>query len=134
MNATSPAETVLTPESLRNLRRGLGLTQTALADAIGLSLRAYQDLESGKSEIRKLHELAIRHVMATGTIKHQKPRTVLIEVRSGEKTFHVETAELVDEEDLEKAMVRAIRAAREVMPRDAFLDCQTIISPLENFI
>ncbi|TGP28216.1 XRE family transcriptional regulator [Mesorhizobium sp. M2D.F.Ca.ET.232.01.1.1] len=52
----------LTPSELVALRAELGLTQTEMADEIGLKLRAYQDLEGGKSPIRKLHTLAIERV------------------------------------------------------------------------
>jgi len=50
------------PFDLMTLRVALGYTQTQMAEAIGLKLRAYQDLEGGKSPIRTMHILAIERV------------------------------------------------------------------------
>jgi len=53
----------MTPYDLLTLRVALGFAnQTEMAEAIGLKLRAYQDLEGGKSPIRKIHELALDRV------------------------------------------------------------------------
>lgn len=49
----------MTPGELFSLRKRLDLTQAGLAELMGLSLRAYQDLEGGKSPIRILHVLAL---------------------------------------------------------------------------
>jgi DNA-binding XRE family transcriptional regulator len=49
----------MTAADLAMLRLSLGLTQAQMAETIGLSRRAYIDLENGTSTIRKLHQLAI---------------------------------------------------------------------------
>ncbi|MBB2965182.1 helix-turn-helix transcriptional regulator [Methylobacterium sp. R2-1] len=43
---------------LVHLREKLGLTQKTMADGLGMSLRAYSDLENGKSAVRTIHVLA----------------------------------------------------------------------------
>jgi transcriptional regulator with XRE-family HTH domain len=52
----------MTPDELVSLRKRLDLTQQGLGELIGLGLRAYQDLEAGKSPIRPLHVLALERV------------------------------------------------------------------------
>ncbi len=47
---------------LRAIRKRLGLTQGGFAAELGLSLRAYQDLEGGATPVRRLHELAVSAV------------------------------------------------------------------------
>jgi transcriptional regulator with XRE-family HTH domain len=49
-------------EHLIELRKQLGLSQTALAEELGMSLRAYQDIEAGKSAYRRVHFLAVERV------------------------------------------------------------------------
>lgn len=42
-------------ENLRNARKAAGLTQQQMADKLGISTRAYQDIESGKYEGKIKH-------------------------------------------------------------------------------
>jgi transcriptional regulator with XRE-family HTH domain len=49
-------------ERLKEERSDLGLTQSQMAEALGMSLRGYQDLEAGKSEYRKIHQLAVERL------------------------------------------------------------------------
>lgn len=44
------------------LRKGLDLRQSEMADALGMGLRAYSDLETGKSECRPIHVLAAERI------------------------------------------------------------------------
>ena len=44
------------------LRKRLGMTQTQLANHFGMSLRAIQDIENGRSELRFIHVLAIERI------------------------------------------------------------------------
>ena len=44
---------------LRERRSALGLSQTQLAQRLGVSLRSYQEWESGKTAIRRLVDLAM---------------------------------------------------------------------------
>lgn len=40
---------------LKYYREGVGLTQTQFATALGMPLRSYQDIESGKNPVRPIH-------------------------------------------------------------------------------
>ena len=46
-------------------RKEARLTQKQMADRIGLSLSAYQDMENGRSKFRKLHINAAKWVLYT---------------------------------------------------------------------
>jgi len=58
---------------LRYYREGAGLTQTAFASAMGMPLRSYQDIESGKNPVRPVHIAAARwaliHLAAESPMK-----------------------------------------------------------------
>ena len=43
---------------LLSLRGRLRLTQQQMADGLGMSLRAYSDLENGKAKVRLIHVMA----------------------------------------------------------------------------
>jgi DNA-binding XRE family transcriptional regulator len=49
-------------EGLKELRRTCKLSQGEMAARLGLSLRAYQDIETGASPYRKLHRLAVERL------------------------------------------------------------------------
>jgi len=49
----------MTPDTLRTLRKQAGLTQAELAERLHMSLRGVQELESGATQIRGLHVLAL---------------------------------------------------------------------------
>ncbi|KAB0682023.1 helix-turn-helix domain-containing protein [Aureimonas leprariae] len=51
-----------TPEQFIALRKQFGYTQSTLADRLGMSLRAVQDIESGKAKVRKVHSLAMDRI------------------------------------------------------------------------
>lgn len=50
------------PQNFRSdliaMRQTLGITQADMARELGMSLRAYNDLETGKSEVRQIHIMA----------------------------------------------------------------------------
>lgn len=48
----------MTREELIDLRKRLGWTQARMAEAIGMALRAYSDIENGNSNLRETHALA----------------------------------------------------------------------------
>jgi DNA-binding XRE family transcriptional regulator len=48
---------------LREARRKLGMTQTELADVLGLSMRALQEIEAGRSPVRKMLGLAMKWIV-----------------------------------------------------------------------
>ena len=47
---------------LISMRKSLGLTQTQMASELGMSLRAYSDIETGKTAYRQIHRLAVLQV------------------------------------------------------------------------
>lgn len=51
-----------TAEQFVELRKRLGYTQSELADRLGMSLRAVQDIESGKAKVRPIHSLALDRI------------------------------------------------------------------------
>lgn len=52
----------MTPTELKQAREALGMTQDALATALGLSRSAIARMEAGQSRIVKAIELAIEHL------------------------------------------------------------------------
>ncbi len=54
----SDMEQPMTPGQLKSWRKRLSLSQTEAADALGLSLRGFQNLEGGQRRIRKFIALA----------------------------------------------------------------------------
>ena len=52
----------MTVDELKILREELGLNQRQMAAEIGLKLRAYQNIETGQSQLRKLHQPAVERV------------------------------------------------------------------------
>ncbi|RIY00200.1 XRE family transcriptional regulator [Aureimonas flava] len=76
----------MTVEEFIALRKRLGLTQTQLANYLGMSLRAIQDIENGRSALRLVHVLAIERLSlsigsALGNLSMIHP-TALAEARS----------------------------------------------------
>lgn len=57
----------MTPAELKEIRTLMRCTQSAMADLVGLSLRGYEELEAGRTEIRRIHENAVKWAqMLTG--------------------------------------------------------------------
>ena len=54
-------------------RKTLGLTQTEMAGRIGLSLRAYQDIEAGVSKLRPIHVAAAERVALALAVERGDP-------------------------------------------------------------
>ena len=52
----------MTPAELKQAREALGMTQDALAAALGLSRSSVARMEAGQSRIVKAIELAIEHL------------------------------------------------------------------------
>jgi DNA-binding XRE family transcriptional regulator len=59
MSDANEPEASISKEQLADYRRTLGYTQEQMANAMGLSRRAYLDIEGGKSPIRLLHQMAL---------------------------------------------------------------------------
>lgn len=63
----------MTLDDLMTLRKEAGLTQADFARRLGLSLRAYQDIETGKATLRPLHILAAERAALDLAIEHGNP-------------------------------------------------------------
>jgi len=51
-------EALKTAQDLIALRKALGFSQSQMAAGIGLGMRAYQEIEAGRSELRQSHAMA----------------------------------------------------------------------------
>lgn len=45
---------------LKSFRLSIGVTQSKMAEAMGMPLRSYQDIESGKNPVRGVHIAAAK--------------------------------------------------------------------------
>lgn len=54
-----------TQNALRDLRDSVGVTQSTMAEHMGVPLRTYEDLEAGHSKIRPVHLNAARWAIVT---------------------------------------------------------------------
>lgn len=52
----------MTAEELKVFRAKIGFTQKQMAQAIGMSERGYQDIETGNAKLRRVHILALERV------------------------------------------------------------------------
>ncbi len=69
---TSP-QAVATAQALRAFREGLRLTQNQLAESLGMTSRAYQELEAGRSQVRVIHALALETISLRMAVAHGEP-------------------------------------------------------------
>lgn len=60
--ATMSTESEMRRAYVVSLRRKLDLTQQELASSLGMSVRAYSDIETGISECRQIHMLAVERI------------------------------------------------------------------------
>ncbi len=51
----------MTTLSLQDIRHRMGVTQSAMAQSMGVPLRTYEDLEAGRSTVRPVHLQAARY-------------------------------------------------------------------------
>ena len=58
---------------LIDLRTKLNISQITMASRIGLSLRAFRNIENGKVRLRRVHELAIERVLIDYAIARNDP-------------------------------------------------------------
>lgn len=65
----------MTPIDIKTLRGRMDATQAEMARLIGLSLRAYQDLEAGSSQIKRYHLLAMERASMQIAVKNKDPMT-----------------------------------------------------------
>lgn len=68
-------------EDLIELRKSLDLTQTQMAQEMGLSLRAYQAIEAGESAYRMVHRLAAERIALMKAVDLKNPALAPVAVR-----------------------------------------------------
>lgn len=71
----------MTVEELIQLRKSLGLSQADMAAHIGMTVRPYQDIEHGKSALRKIHALAAERAALDIAIERKNPMLAPAAVR-----------------------------------------------------
>ncbi|MCW0014894.1 helix-turn-helix transcriptional regulator [Rhizobium sp. BT-226] len=79
---------------LKAFRASLDLTQHQMAEAMGMPFRSYQDIESGKSPVRPVHEAAAKYagwlIRQQGRHKGARPlHFFLARFRDDERTWTV---------------------------------------------
>ena len=74
----------MTVDEFITIRKRLGFTQTQLANHFGMSLRAVQDIENRRTELRFIHVLALERIIITcvaaGEDHSVMPENVLTDV------------------------------------------------------
>lgn len=63
------------------LRKSLGLTQTQMAERIGLKLRSYQDLEGDRAAIRDIHMRAAERAALDVAVERGNPMLAPASIR-----------------------------------------------------
>lgn len=64
-------------DDLRKQRAVIGMTQTAMAEHLGMSHRMYCYYESGKTPVNRPLQLAIQYMVESGQEKDEKPQGTL---------------------------------------------------------
>lgn len=71
----------MTAQELIAMRKKMQMTQTQTAKAMGLSLRGYQKLEDGESNIREVYRLALERLSLTSAAEHRDVTNAVVSVR-----------------------------------------------------
>ncbi|TBZ81401.1 helix-turn-helix domain-containing protein [Rhizobium leguminosarum] len=71
----------MTAQELIAMRKKMQMTQTQVAKAMGLSLRGYQKLEDGESNIREVYRLALERLSLTSAAEHRDVSNAVLSVR-----------------------------------------------------
>lgn len=72
----------MTREDLIALRKRLGLNQSEMAEAIGLKIRAYSNIETGDAELRQMHILAAERAAIDIAMERGDPLAIPAHIRS----------------------------------------------------
>ena len=72
----------MTPAELEALRKSMDLTQIEMAEAMGLSLRAYTNAERGTGDVRRLYQLAVERLAMSFAAGAEDPMIAPASVRS----------------------------------------------------
>lgn len=73
----------MTVGELTRLRTDLGLTQTGMARAMGLSMRAYQDIEAldDEADLRERHKLLAERCSLSVAVRRRDPMLAVASIR-----------------------------------------------------
>lgn len=71
----------MSPADLAALRDKLGITQTDMAQRVGLGLRVYQDIEGGVSKVRPIHVAAAERAALGLAVEKGDPMLAPVGVR-----------------------------------------------------
>ena len=71
----------MSPADLAALRDKLGITQTDMAQRVGLGLRVYQDIEGGVSKVRPIHFAAAERAALGLAVEKGDPMLAPVGVR-----------------------------------------------------
>ncbi len=71
----------MTLVELGALRASLDLTQTGMAKHLGMSLRAYQDIEGGVSKLRLIHVAAVERAALALAVERGNPMLAPASIR-----------------------------------------------------
>ena len=71
----------MTPAEIIALRRSLALKQAEMAERMGLSMRALQDIEGGISKVRQIHVAAAERAALTLAVERGNPMLATANVR-----------------------------------------------------
>ena len=66
---------------VETVRKHLGLTQEQMAARLGMSTRAVQDIEAGKSQEREIHQLAADRISLSRAVTQNDPTLATPEMR-----------------------------------------------------
>ena len=102
---------------IRNNRDTLGMTQRALARALGISHRMLCYYEAGERDIPKSVELSMRYVMhnrkkeeeSSGTLKPQGTLTAFDRERNSRLCLAIEDASTTDIKELYKMLNQSVK-------------------------
>lgn len=72
----------MTGDDLKALRKSLGLTQAQMGKEMGLSLRAYTDVETSPADLRQIHQMAAALVSLKQAVAQRRLDLAQPEVRA----------------------------------------------------
>ena len=96
-------------DDLREQRAVIGMTQTAMAEHLGMSHRMYCYYESGKTPVNRPLQLAIQYMVESGREKEEKPQGTLSDFDKDRITRLLNAIENHPLDDLEERTQKILR-------------------------
>ena len=96
-------------DDLRKQRAVIGMTQTAMAEHLGMSHRMYCYYESGKTPVNRPLQLAIQYMVESGREKEEKPQGTLSDFDKDRITRLLNAIENHPLDDLEERTQKILR-------------------------